>query len=571
MCPLALGCTVLVCLGTAVVIFLIMPWSTSGPSAGALQGDNEGHGGGGGGGGDAGGKGSTKSGQGASAATARVPGKSKTGAHYAEYKKTPQTSSTQAAAKGKPTSTAQKAAMSSMKRKHGARGKSTRTGARARITSDTATGQHHNSSATVTAADSGAEATTAPPTATATINTTATKKPTTGKQTTTKKTNPTTETTTTTTAMPYNSLICTLGANMTMRAVSELPEDGLCDFSFYQALEEKHAILSGRGGPHVASFSLVLKAASQHAKTEYGLSFDYDFSNVTQKIIQQRETRKILTGLWRKKIYHYAFLSLRFYDLDKTKYRSVFHILQKVKDILHGSLVPQRPSYFLVGEAFSKEAWISWAFSNIRKRMHVAGAVVYGHLTYDDRGKGAVMPPSFWNSTNINQSMYEFNLDSAHAALKDLPTKNLGYTQFFLSVSLAGRYYKPLKEVGMLEDNGYVTTDPLFVSIAQYCNDTDYTWGFHNTTPIGAYYENVKAGRIITYDDVTSLQKKLCRGKQLIPTVKYGLAAYHADLDDPANTCGDGAYPRLRFLKKLLHFFNEKFLEAKNYDECLIL
>ncbi|KAK8780027.1 hypothetical protein V5799_018632 [Amblyomma americanum] len=185
--------------------------------------------------------------------------------------------------------------------------------------------------------------------------------------------------------MPYNSLICTLGANMTMRTVSELPEDGLCDFSFYEALEEKHAILSGRGGPHVASFSLVLKAASQHAKTEYGLSFDYDFRNVTQKIIQQRDTRKILTGLWRKKIYHYAFLSLRFYDLDKTKYRSVFHILQ----------------------------------------------------------------------------------DSAHAALKDLPTKNLGYTQFFLSVSLAGRYYKPLKEVGMLEDNGYVTTDPLFVSIAQ--------------------------------------------------------------------------------------------------------
>ncbi|XP_054925358.2 uncharacterized protein [Dermacentor andersoni] len=82
--------------------------------------------------------------------------------------------------------------------------------------------------------------------------------------------------TTTTTAMPYNSLVCTLNANTSLNSVSELPEDGLCDFSFYQAWEERHSMLQGPGGPYAATFELVLQAAAQHNKTEYGLSFDYE-------------------------------------------------------------------------------------------------------------------------------------------------------------------------------------------------------------------------------------------------------------------------------------------------------
>ncbi|KAK8778707.1 hypothetical protein V5799_019952, partial [Amblyomma americanum] len=48
--------------------------------------------------------------------------------------------------------------------------------------------------------------------------------------------------------MPYDSLICVLNAKMSQKLVSELPEDGLCDFSFYQADETEHAILKGPGG-----------------------------------------------------------------------------------------------------------------------------------------------------------------------------------------------------------------------------------------------------------------------------------------------------------------------------------
>ncbi|KAL3219636.1 hypothetical protein MRX96_030385 [Rhipicephalus microplus] len=76
-------------------------------------------------------------------------------------------------------------------------------------------------------------------------------------------------------SIPYNTLICVLNADMSQKEVSQLPEDGLCDLSFYQAIEKEHAIVSGPGGPFNESLDLVIRAAAAHAKTEYGVSFDY--------------------------------------------------------------------------------------------------------------------------------------------------------------------------------------------------------------------------------------------------------------------------------------------------------
>ncbi|XP_054924982.1 uncharacterized protein [Dermacentor andersoni] len=199
--------------------------------------------------------------------------------------------------------------------------------------------------------------------------------------------------------------------------------------------------------------------------------------------------------------------------------------------------------------------------------MHIQAAVIYGHVTFDDRGYGVVVPPTFWNSS-ATAAHYPFNLDTAHTALQNMATEKLGYTQLFLSVTMAGRLYKPHKHPGMLEKNDAIK-DPLFVSIALACKSDDYTWGYHNTTPMGAYYHSWKRRRTLTYDDEDSFREKLCKGKRLIPNVTYGLAAYDADLDDRSNACGQGAYARLRFLKKLLHFFNEKFREASDYEGCL--
>ncbi|XP_077489436.1 uncharacterized protein LOC144100335 [Amblyomma americanum] len=395
--------------------------------------------------------------------------------------------------------------------------------------------------------------------------------------TTTKRTHaplpPTTDEPTTTTMkpMPYDSLICVLNANMSQKLVSELPEDGLCDFSFYQADETEHAILKGPGGPFAASLELIVRAAAQHTKTEYGISFDYLAMNDTQALLSTNVARAALADLWGKKIYHYAFLTLAFTRISQKIYRKVFYYLKGVNKDLHKGLKPPRPCYYLVGETFYVEAWINYAFNNIRERMHIHGAVVYGHLLMDDRGKGKILPPTFWNSTLYNGKFYKYNLDTAHWALSELPKRKLGYTQFFLSVTTGGRYYTPTKDdkLEILARNGYVTNEPLFIDIGQVCKDKDWSEGYHEENPMGPYYANPKIERVVTYDDERSLREKLCTGKKRIPKVKYGIAVYDANLDDPRNVCGNGAYSRLRFLKRLKGFFNEKFLGASDYYECL--
>ncbi|XP_075728834.1 uncharacterized protein LOC142771250 [Rhipicephalus microplus] len=155
---------------------------------------------------------------------------------------------------------------------------------------------------------------------------------------------------------------------MSQKEVSQLPEDGLCDLSFYQAIEKEHAIVSGPGGPFNESLNLVIRAAAAHAKTEYGVSFDYTSMKVTQELLSTDVARTSLRDLWIKRIYHFAFLSLTYFDLTMRSYRKVFYYLKNVNTILHNGHPPLRPSFFLIGESFATITWLNYAFNNIRIR-----------------------------------------------------------------------------------------------------------------------------------------------------------------------------------------------------------
>ncbi|KAH6922037.1 hypothetical protein HPB50_007744 [Hyalomma asiaticum] len=152
-----------------------------------------------------------------------------------------------------------------------------------------------------------------------------------------------------------------------------------------------------------------------------------------------------------------------------------------------------------------------------------------------------------------------------------LPKQELGYTRFFLSVTTGARYYTPASgaKYEMLVDNDYSENEPYYIDIGKVCKNKDWSSGFRNESPIGAYYTNTKIHRIVTYDDDKSFRAKLCKGKSFIPKRQYGFAVYDANLDDPGNVCGDGAYSRIRYLKKLMTFFNTKFTDTSAYYECM--
>ncbi|XP_077497675.1 uncharacterized protein LOC144108279 [Amblyomma americanum] len=373
--------------------------------------------------------------------------------------------------------------------------------------------------------------------------------------------------------MPYNSLICVFEAAMTIREFWELPKDGACDFSFYQAYEQNGTVLESSGGPYDAALKLIIQGASQHSKTEYGVSFDYEARNkIPKQLSEDALTQDTLEGFWRKKLYHYGFLTIPPFQLSEASYREVYQTLKKIKEVIHKGKKPARPSYFLVAGALNSLRWINETRDNIRNILHVHGVVAYGHVAHDDRGKGQVLPPIFWNSSKIiNQEIYPYNLDTAHWAVHELSKQGLGHTQFFLSMALGCRDYHTPGRHEILAKSGPDTKKPLWVNIADVCTNSSWTRRFHDTTPIGAFFENVEEKRVVTCDSDVSSREKLCRGKKSLVSVKYGLVAYHTDLDDPDETCGHGAYAHLQFARKLVQLFNTRFNEDNDYDECMKL
>ncbi|KAK8767638.1 hypothetical protein V5799_005584 [Amblyomma americanum] len=68
-----------------------------------------------------------------------------------------------------------------------------------------------------------------------------------------------------------NTMLCVFGATLDPKMA--FPEDGLCEYSFFQALEDKGPLLGGKSGG--ASLDAFTATAAKHSKTEYGISLDY--------------------------------------------------------------------------------------------------------------------------------------------------------------------------------------------------------------------------------------------------------------------------------------------------------
>ncbi|KAH7965880.1 hypothetical protein HPB49_011801 [Dermacentor silvarum] len=274
---------------------------------------------------------------------------------------------------------------------------------------------------------------------------------------------------------------------MALKEVWELPKDGVCDFTFYQARERVRALLDSSKSKRDARLELLFRTAAMHVKTEYGVSFDYETRDILPKLLSEDAlAQDSLESFWKKKIYHYAYLTLPYFDLDDTSYKSVYYALK----------------------------------------------------------------------------------DSAHWALQELPKRHLGHTRFFLSVALGGRVYDTPEKQAFLAKSGTDAGTPLWIDMAKVCGNTSWVEGFHDTTPIGAYYENVNASKMVTYDNDRSFRDKLCRGKKSLLKANYGLVAYNVHLDDANNKCRTGGYKHLKFLRKLERFLNERFVADYDYDEC---
>ncbi|XP_049276025.1 uncharacterized protein LOC125760241 [Rhipicephalus sanguineus] len=362
-------------------------------------------------------------------------------------------------------------------------------------------------------------------------------------------------------------LICMFEA--TFKPGLVFPEDGVCDLSFFRALEHKHAFLKDKGGEYNAVLDAFLAVAAKQAKTEHGVSLDHSCHLKTAEILKDPVSKKTVKELWGKKVYHWGFLTTNIYLVTEVNMTLLFKILKNIKTIVQEEIRPNRPHYYIFTGALASMYGTTLVAKLLKTVMWLDGIGFLGHLIEDDRNwnSGRMMPPTFWVNMNMPDHAYMYYLRTAHKGVRHLHATNMNGTSFYITVTMAAKRYIPDENYAYKAEM-LPSKEALEVPIMDYCKDTKYEFGFQESEPVAPYYVSQREGRFISFDDSKSLGIKLCRGRKKLHGIKYGLIIYSTEMDDPTNQCGKGAYPRVNFLRKLVDFFRNNFTSPDALEAC---
>ncbi|XP_077495045.1 uncharacterized protein LOC144106181 [Amblyomma americanum] len=177
------------------------------------------------------------------------------------------------------------------------------------------------------------------------------------------------------------------------------------------------------------------------------------------------------------------------------------------------------------------------------------------------------MPPTFWVKMDMPDSSYTYNLATGHAALAFFAKEPMNGTALFLSATMMARRYAPDETSAYLSEV-LNSNETFFVSIADYCKNSNYEFGFSEQNPVAPFYTSAKEKRFIAFDDSRSMAMKFCQGKKDHTSLKYGIAVFDVELDDWGNKCGKVAYERLKSVRKLVDYMNNNFTSPSGFKNC---
>ncbi|XP_065301972.2 uncharacterized protein [Dermacentor albipictus] len=375
-------------------------------------------------------------------------------------------------------------------------------------------------------------------------------------------------------------LICTLTDQLLTSM--KLPEDGLCDFVFFDSLE-KHGG-STIAGPPNEGFELFLEAAAKHHLTQFGVGLDYLNYQKVEKIMAKPETTAHLRKLWDLNISHYGILNTQVYDYSMENVSSLLHILQKVSVFLkeqQSTDAPvagkaQRKGYTFLASGFATFQFTSETARRMNDIYTPDYVVGIGHLFQEDKNFAdcRIVPPNL--RFVPPEDSYFYSLETAVEALHGLRSSGLRF-KAAVSVAMFGRWYKPrhpdpkvTKRPGHYGALQLCTSIPEFQldSIVKVCTNPSYSKKVFVRGLNTEYVFNKTLERTFIYDTEESLRYKLCGSKVSWTSFSYGFAAYNIEYSDGTNLCGRGQFARLRSLKRVLRYFDEKFTSPDQYDSC---
>ncbi|KAK8778229.1 hypothetical protein V5799_020431 [Amblyomma americanum] len=156
---------------------------------------------------------------------------------------------------------------------------------------------------------------------------------------------------------------------------------------------------------------------------------------------------------------------------------------------------------------------------------------------------------------------------TGHEALDYLAKQPMNGTALFLSVTMAARRYTPGEKNAYLSEM-LKSNETLLVDVVDYCKKGNYELGFSEKDPVGPFYSSTKEERFIAFDDSRSIAVKFCQGKKYRTSLKYGIAVFDVEMDDPENKCGEGSYARLKSIRKLVDYMNNNFTSPSGFSNC---
>ncbi|XP_065284805.1 uncharacterized protein [Dermacentor albipictus] len=378
---------------------------------------------------------------------------------------------------------------------------------------------------------------------------------------------------------PPFTLTCTLGSETTHSVV--IPEDGLCSYIFLDWLPVDEP--SDLGYPFPPNVRRFLVNAANYKSTEFGVAFDSDSWVKMKQVVDDVSSKYHFQRLYNNRVTHFGYINTNTHLFNASIMTELLKILQRIKSLCEDSHPDRRVRTFLASawrpqhdRVPAKDA--SSAFRTILMPDLFISKAHLGDVdsNYDDC---RVLPSTFLRGPKMENSQYVYpvSLNAALIRVKELrkllPGKKPALS---VSVGLAGRWYSTRPDQRGAAKR-YVLGQPCLpskivpplASATKMCGSPDVrqSENFHSKFVL------VKNNSMVfTFDTPDTFRYKLCASKKNMTTVNYGITAANIEFADARGHCGRGeTFPVLRTLKRLVEFFEHRYVSEEDFKTCLIL
>ncbi|XP_065303137.1 uncharacterized protein [Dermacentor albipictus] len=383
------------------------------------------------------------------------------------------------------------------------------------------------------------------------------------------------------------NIICTVASDGPM----EMPEDGLCDFMFYESLGKP---FDKPGESSMGKFTTFQSLAAKGNKTQFGISILTLDIGVFLRLLNEDSAKAwAQENLWNHNIHHWGVLNIHHPLFDLAEYFvNATLVLKSAHQISLLSPPKKVVSYTFLG-LYSRDTSACDEAARIMKIVHLPTVlVILGHISFKEQEIAALIPkfqcyitpPTIFKIPPRIQNSYHYRLtyDEAVLFVACMWEKQIFRRPVFaISTTMKGRWYTPKIDNSQNPKIGrYAVFEECerfegYGIPQQICNDSStkyYDNIYVNNSYLFVHTFDNSPGRKKTFvfDDAATQGQKVCYARYNYTKYDHTLALYDVNYDYAPSNCKKkiaGSYARTRVYRKLAKFINDYINRDKK--ECL--